>query len=238
MENFEIVYGIHPVEEILNSNKKIFKLLIKKSNKLNPRILRLINQVEIKNIKIKYTNIKEIKKYVPEGVHQGILAFIKKEDVRAGIDYSGNLYIILDHITDVHNTGAILRSAEFFKVDGVILPKHRSADINETVKKISAGAVIHLNVIHVSNIGFEIDKLKKNNFWIVGADVQGDKSIYEFEFPEKSVIVVGNEEKGISRLIKEKLDYRINIPQFGRIESLNVSVASALFLFQYREFYK
>jgi len=134
--------------------------------------------------------------------------------------------------------GAILRSAEFFKVDGVILPKQRSASINETVKKISSGAVFHLNMAHIPNIRNEIDKLKKNNFWIIGADVKGDTDIFKFEFPEKSVIVIGNEEKGISRLINNTLDYRVKIPQFGNTESLNVSVASALFLFQYRSLHK
>ena len=243
MKNFEIVYGIHPVEEALLSNKKINKLLIKKSKKLNPRIVKLIYQAEVKNIKIKYVDSDEIKKYVPEANHQGILAFIQKREglstcsLHEDIDLSGNLYIILDHITDIHNMGAILRSAEYFKVDGVILPKNRSACINETVRKISAGAVFYLNIIYVSNIGYEIEKLKKNNFWIIGADVQGNENIFEFEFPKKSVIIIGNEEKGISRLIKTKLDYRIKIPQFGHTESLNVSVASAIFLFQYRKFY-
>ena len=238
MENFEIIYGIHPVEEALNSNKKIIKILIKKSDKLNPGILKIILQAEILNIRIKHVSMEEIKKYAGQGVHQGIIAFIKKEDTKTAIDHSGNLYIIPDHITDVHNMGAILRNAEFFNVDTVILPKDRSADINQTVKKTSAGAVFHLNIAHVPNIGNEIDKFKKNDFWIIGADIQGTDNIYEFEFPKKSVIVIGNEEKGISRLIKEKLDYRVKIPVFGKTGSLNVSVASALFLFQYRKFHK
>ena len=237
MEDFEIVYGIHPVEEVLNSNKNINKILIKKSNKLNARIMQLVYMAEVKNIKIKYVDLKEIKKYVPMGVHQGILAFTQKDNIELKVDFSRNLYLVLDHITDIHNTGAILRSAEFFKVDGVILPKRRSADINVVAKKTSAGAVFHLNIINVSNIGYEIERLKKNNFWIIGGDIQGNQDIFEFEFPKKSVIVVGNEEKGISRLIKEKLDYRIKIPRFGHVESLNVSVASAIFLFQYRKFY-
>ncbi len=237
MEDFEVIYGIHPVEEILNSPKKIAKILIKKSDKLNQKILKLIVLAEVNNVKIKQVKEEEITKIVPEGVHQGIAAYVKKQKKISRIDYSKNLYVIPDHITDVHNMGAVLRSTEFFKSDGILLPKKRSADINPTVKKTSAGAVSYLNMIFVSNIGNEIDNFKKNNFWIIGADVEGEDNLYDFKFPSKSVIIIGNEEKGISHLVREKLDFKVKIPGFGQIQSLNVSVACALFLFQYRKYH-
>ena len=237
MEKNEIVYGIHPVKEVLNSNRKVIKLFIKKTDRISPKIGHILTLAQVKDIQVKHCSKEEILKYAAEGVHQGVVALIapEKKASSPGVDYDKNLYLVIDHITDVQNLGAILRSAEFFKVDGVILPKDRSASINETVKKTSAGAVFHLNIISVSNIGNEIDKFKKKNFWIIGADNEAEDSIYKFEFPKKTVLIIGNEETGISRLLKEKMDYRIQIPRFGQTESLNVSVASALFLFQYRK---
>jgi len=238
MKDYEIVYGMNPVKELLHSSRKIKKIFIKKSSQLNSRVLSLVYQAEIKNIKIKYISLQEIEQIAPGAVHQGVLAFVEKDMGTRGLDFSGNLYIMLDHITDTQNLGAVLRSAEYFKVDGIVLPKNRSADINATVRKASSGAVFYLNIIHVPNLAQTLEKFKNNNFWIVGADTRGDKNIFDFKFPEKSVLVAGNEEKGISPLIKKKLDYKLKIPQFGNMQSLNISVATGIFLFQYRAIHK
>ncbi len=238
MEDFEIIYGIHPVEEALQSSVKITKLLIKKSKEYNPKINQIILTAQVKSIKIKYVPDDALEQYAPSKNHQGIIAFLEHEKKNLQYDFSKNLYLMIDHITDIHNLGAILRSAEFFNVDGVILPKDRNASVNDVVAKTSAGAINYLNMITVTNLNNEIRKFKENDFWLVGADVQGDKTMYEFEFPKKSLIVVGNEEKGISPLIKEQLDYRIAIPRLGHVDSLNVSVATAIFLYGYRKYYK
>lgn len=237
MEKGEIIYGIHPVEEALESNEPLTIILIKKTKEYNERINSLVYLAQAKNIKIKYINEQQMLEYVPEGVHQGIIAFKKQVNKDSKLDFSKNFYLMIDHITDVHNLGAILRSAEFFKVDGVILPQDRNAKINEVVEKTSSGAVNYLNIIWVTNLVNEIKKFKEENFWVIGADVKGEQDIYKFEFPKKSLIILGNEEKGISPLVSKHLDFHVFIPRFGKIDSLNVSVASALFLFQYRSFF-
>ncbi|MBU1078380.1 MAG: 23S rRNA (guanosine(2251)-2'-O)-methyltransferase RlmB [Spirochaetes bacterium] len=239
MEGFEVVYGIHPVEEALQSLQQIDTILIKKSDHANPRIMKLIYLAQARSIKVKHVTGDILQKYSADGVHQGICALMKRsKGISGGIDHSGDLYLILDHITDVGNMGAILRSADFFRSDGIVIPSRRSVDINEGVKKTSAGAAQYVKVHRVVNLSNEIEHFKKKGYWITGADAEGDQELYNFQFPRKSVIVLGNEEKGISRMVREKLDYHVRISRFGHIKSLNVSVAAGLFLFQYRQLYK
>lgn len=235
METADLIYGIHPVEEALNNNEMISLVLIKKSSEFNKRILSIILAAQARAIKVKYVQLEEMEKYAVEGVHQGVIAFKVQAEKDSQYEFSKDLYLMIDHITDVHNLGAILRSAEFFKVDGVILPKHRNARINEIVEKTSVGAVSYLNIIWVANLVNEINKFKENKFWVIGADVKGKTDIYDFTFPKKSLIVVGNEENGLSPLVMKNVDYGVAIPAIGKIDSLNVSVASALFLYQYRK---
>lgn len=238
MEDYEVVYGIHPVEEIINSGKQVKRICIKKTDTPAQKIQQILLNAQVKNIPIKYLKDQAFQELQPDANTQGIIAYIKRETKHTSIDYNKNFYLILDHITDVHNIGAVLRSADFFNVDGVILPKQRSADLHAVMSKTSAGASAYIKIIQVPNLVNEIEQFKKHNFWIVGADVHGKDDIYTFKPPKKSVIVMGNEEKGISRLIKDKLDFKIKIPSLGHLDSLNVSVATALFLFQYRRYFK
>ncbi len=231
-----VISGIHSVEEILESDNIIKRIYIdKKNNRVNIR--KIITLANIKNIPIKYVSKDYISDLTGDKNNQGIAAEVIYENKKDNAK-NNNLILLLDHITDVHNLGAILRSAEFFDVSKVVIPVDRSADITPTVFKISEGAVSNLRIEKVKNLKREIDKLKKDGYWIIGADVYGTKNIYEFEFPEKCVIVVGNENKGISRLIKDNLDFKVFIPRKGKVESLNVSVATAIFLSFYRYKYK
>lgn len=235
MEESEIIYGIHPVETLLESGRKISRILIKKSKEADAKINRLVLQAQVRNIPVKLALPEELERLARGGNHQGILALAAKKTNTAGDDLSGNLYLMLDHITDVHNLGAALRSAEFFRTDGVVLPRDRSAgSAGDVVAKTSAGAVNFLNLITVANLSNELQRFKKNDFWTVGADGRSEKSLFDFEFPKKTLLIMGNEEKGISRILADQLDYKIAIPRFGRTESLNVSVATAVFLAQYR----
>ncbi|MDD5065725.1 MAG: 23S rRNA (guanosine(2251)-2'-O)-methyltransferase RlmB [bacterium] len=235
MEDLEIIYGTHPVEEALNADRKFARILVRRSKESDRKISHIVTSAQVKDIKVKYVPEEELEEYAAGQNHQGIIAFLEPRTGSREYDLSKNLFIMIDHITDVHNLGAILRSAEFFGADGVILPKDRSAQVNDVAARTSAGAVNYLNIIGVSNLSNEIKKFKENNFWLVGADVNGDRNIYEFEFPKKTLLVVGNEEKGISRLITDQLDYKVSIPRSGHVESLNVSVAAALFLFHYQK---
>jgi 23S rRNA (guanosine2251-2'-O)-methyltransferase len=140
--------------------------------------------------------------------------------------------IILDQITDVNNLGSIIRSAECAGVHGVVIPKHRSAQINETVAKTSAGALELVNIIQVTNINRTIENLKDKGFWIYGADMNGDKYYYQENYDTPVALVIGSEGTGISRLVKENCDIIIEIPMKGKINSLNASNAASILMFE------
>ena len=142
------------------------------------------------------------------------------------------LLLLLDSIQDTHNLGAILRTAECSGVDGVIITKHHSAPVNETVVKTSAGATEHLKITQVNNLVQAIKELKDNGFWIAGTSLKGSKAYTEVDYKIPLALVVGNEEKGIRRLTAENCDILMNIPMKGKIGSLNVSVAAGIILFE------
>ena len=129
--------------------------------------------------------------------------------------------LILDEIEDPHNLGALIRSAECAGIHGIIIPLHNAASINSTVAKTSAGATAHLPIARVTNIAQTIDELKKSGVWIVGAEMESDKLYYEHDYCGSLAIVIGNEGKGIRRLVKEKCDFLVKIPMHGKIESLS-----------------
>ena len=145
----------------------------------------------------------------------------------------GALVLILDGITDPHNLGAILRSADQFGVDLVLIPERRSVQANETVVKVSSGAAQYVPVSVVTNLTREIKTLKDNGFWIYGADMNGSSS-YEEKFASRTAIVMGSEGDGISNLVRKNCDYITSIPMRGHIDSLNVSVATGILLYEFR----
>lgn len=145
----------------------------------------------------------------------------------------GALVLILDGITDPHNLGAVLRSADQFGVDLVIIPERRSVQANETVVKVSSGAAQYVTLAVVTNIAREIETLKEHGFWVYGADMNGDPS-YGMDYAHRSAIVMGSEGDGISQLVRKRCDMMTSIPMRGHIDSLNVSVATGILLYEFR----
>lgn len=145
----------------------------------------------------------------------------------------GALVLILDGITDPHNLGAVLRSADQFGVDLVIIPERRSVQANETVVKVSSGAAQYVTLAVVTNIAREIETLKEHGFWVYGADMNGDPS-YDMDYAHRSAIVMGSEGDGISQLVRKRCDMMTSIPMRGHIDSLNVSVATGILLYEFR----
>ncbi len=139
---------------------------------------------------------------------------------------------MLDSVQDTHNVGAILRSAECSGVDGVIVTKHNSAPINETVAKTSAGASGYVKIAQVNNLSQAITELKNNGFWVVGSYLDGAKDYTSVDYKTPIALIVGNEEKGIRKLTADKCDHLVCIPMKGKIQSLNVSVAAGVLLFE------
>ncbi len=148
------------------------------------------------------------------------------EDIQAG------LILILDSINDTGNMGAIIRSAVAAGVDGIIVSQRNSAPINETVLKTSAGSVLTARIVQSKNLRHDIDVLKRKDFWIVGADMKGDTTYYEYDFKYKTAVLLGSENRGISLLLKKSVDHLIAIPHSPKIESLNVAAAAAVILFE------
>ena len=224
------IYGKNVAIEKLNSKSKINKIYI--SNKFNDKeILSLISK---RNINTKVLDNKVLDKMC-KGLHQGII--LEVEDVKTytfdevipNIDKEYPLVVILDHLEDPHNLGAIIRSSEAFGVDAIILPNDRSVQITSTVVKTSVGTIEKMKIINVTNLNTTIKKLQDQGFWIVGTDMDG-VDYTSIDYKTKIAIVIGNEGKGISRLVSENCDYLAKIPMKGTVNSLNASVACGIFL--------
>lgn len=233
-----IVSGKNPVREILKT-EKVNKIYISKNlrGKSKNEFEKLADKANIKKV---YIDEKKLDEITQARVHQGIA--VEAEDFNysdidellevAKLKDEKPFLIILDKITDVNNLGAIIRSAEGSGAHGIVIPKHRSAKINETVAKTSAGALEFIKVAQVTNISQTIEKLKDKGFWIYGADMNGDKPYYKDEYDTPLALVIGSEGLGISRLVKEKCDIILEIPMKGRINSLNASSAAAILMFE------
>ena len=160
--------------------------------------------------------------------------FADLTDVLADVEAKGEVpfLVLLDGIEDVHNLGAIIRTAECAGVHAVLVPKRRSAPLNETVGKTSAGAIEYMPIVPVGNSTQLLKKLKKRGFWIIGADMDGTVDYFHSSLTEPIVLVIGSEGRGMSRLVKETCDVLVQIPMFGHVNSLNASVAAALLIYE------
>ena len=174
------------------------------------------------------------------GVHQGVIAqaaaheYVSLEDILQTAADRGEqpLIMICDGLTDPHNLGAVIRSAETAGAHGVIIPKRRSVGLTATAAKASAGAIEHIGVARVTNLSAAIDTLKEKGVWVFGADAGGDTSLYQTNFVGATAIVIGSEGSGLSRLVREKCDGIVSIPMKGRVNSLNASAAAAVLLYE------
>jgi 23S rRNA (guanosine2251-2'-O)-methyltransferase len=233
-----LIIGRKPVLEAINSGEEIEQVYILFGQKGG-----IIDSIRIaakkRGIKVNQITPEKFKALTDHPNPQGIIArksthkFYEIEDI---ISLSKNkqypLLLILDSIQDTHNLGAILRSAECSDVDGVIITKFNSAPMNETVVKTSAGATEYLKIAQANNLAQAIKFLKDNGFWIIGSALENSKPYTEIDYKMPVALVLGNEEKGIRRLTAENCDILINIPMKGKLQSLNVSVASGILLFE------
>ena len=225
------VYGKNVALELLKKNKKIYKAII--YEKFNDKFI--ISELQKRNIPIKTMNKKQIDEFA-KGNHQGIILNIpefKFTDID-DIKFKENelpFLVILDHLEDPHNFGAIIRTCEAAGVDAIIIPKDRSVDINSTVMKTSAGALENIQICMVTNISNTIKNLKNKGFWIVGTDMKGeDYTKIDYNCP--LALVIGNEGSGMSRIVKDSCDFIATIPMKGEINSLNASVATGIMIYE------
>ena len=224
------IFGKNVALEKLNSNTKIYKIYL--SNKFNDK--NILSLIEKKNVKTVVVDNRELDKMC-KGLHQGIILEVEDiktydlEETLKEIDKEYPLIVILDHIEDPHNFGAIIRSCEAFGIDAIIIPNDRSVDITSTVVKVSVGTIEKMKIVKVVNINNAIKVLKEYGYWVVGTDMEGIPYT-NIDYKTKIAIVIGNEGKGISRLVSENCDYLAKIPMKGTVNSLNASVACGIFL--------
>jgi len=233
-----LIIGRKPVLEALNSDEVISQVFI-----LFGQEGGIIDAIRVaakkKGIKVNQVPFEKFRQITQNKVAQGVAASKSEQkyyDLYEIINESKKseypLLLILDSIQDTHNVGAILRSADCSGVDGIIITKHNSAPINETVVKTSAGASEHVKMTLINNLAQTIEELKHKGFWIVGSYLEGAKDYTRVDYKVPIAVIVGNEEKGIRKLAADKCDYLVRIPMKGKIQSLNVSVATGILLFE------
>ena len=233
------IEGRNPVTEAIKSGRTIDKILVQSGEK-NGSIRKIIALAREKKIVISEVDRARLDKLSETKSHQGVIAFAAAkeystiEEILELAKEKGEspFVIIADDLNDPHNLGSIIRTANAAGAHGVIIPKRNSVGLSPVVDKTSAGALEFTKVARVSNLASAIDTLQKANVWLVAADMDGDKSIYEHDFSGGVGIVVGSEGKGVSRLVKEKCDFVVRIPMNGQINSLNASVAASLMIYE------
>ena len=232
------VEGRNSVIEALRAGRKIDKLFVQKEQ--DQTLKFIVAKARESGAAVVEVDRKKLDTMSTTRSHQGIIATMPARDyadLDAVIAAAKNgerppLFVVCDGITDPSNLGAIIRSAETAGADAVIVQKRRSAGLTATVSKASAGALEHMQVARVPNITALLRDLKDEGFWIFGADGSGEKTIYEADFTVPTVIVVGSEGEGISRLVLEQCDWVLSIPMFGKVTSLNAGSAAAVILFE------
>ncbi len=230
----QYVYGKNVVKQLLQDNKKIYEILISDGS----RDTAMEKMIKEKKINCKIVSRKKMDAML-QGNHQGIAAKIddyktyELEELLESIPKGKMpLLVMLDGLEDPHNLGAILRTCDCVGVDGVIIGKHRNVKLTPTVAKVSTGAIDTVKVSMVTNLAQSIKYLKKQGFWVVGADLDRSKDYREGQYDVPLVLVIGSEGFGISSLVKRNCDYCVRLPMEGRVTSLNASVACGILLYQ------
>ena len=220
------VYGKNVANEVIEKETIKRAYIYKKFKEQD-----IIDKIREKHIPIKFVD-KEILNRIERGNHQGIILEIEDYNYSSLDEIEKeNVIIMLDHLEDPHNFGAIIRTVEAAGYKSIIIPKDRSVEVNSTVIKTSVGTIENVKIAKVNNLVNTIKELKDKGYWVIGTDMQGDnyKSI---DYTGKIVIIIGNEGKGISRLVKENCDFIASIPMRGKVNSLNASVAAALLIYE------
>ena len=229
------IFGINTVYEAL-LNKRVKKVYLLESFS-NQKLLDLINKSDIEKI---FLNRNQLANLV-DGNHQGIVALVKEISpisletlINKNKENKRNILIMLDGLKDPHNLGSIIRSADIFNAKGIIYKKKSSVSINDTVEKVSTGAINYVPIAEVSNLNNAIKTLKENGYWIVGFESEGSKELSYIPKDLNLCIVIGSEGEGISRLVKQNCDmlYKIPMQGHGNINSLNASIACAIALYE------
>ena len=238
----DIIFGIHPIQEALRSGRKIERLYVSQQRK-GRSLTDILALAKAQHVDVRFEPWEKLTSRAGGKTgHQGVIgivasfSYVAFEELLASLEQRKEppFFLVLDQIQDPHNLGAILRSAECAGVHGVIIPKRKSAEVTPTVVKVSAGATAYIPVCRVTNLASTVDILKKHGIWVFGTSDKAQQPYTATDFTVPVAIVIGNEEKGIRRLVAEKCDMSVSIPLCGKIFSLNASVSSAILAFEVR----
>ena len=230
--------GRDAVMELLRAGRTVDKLFVAPDQ--NGRMADILAMAKQAGAVITQVDRRKLDAMSETGVHQGVIAqaaahaYVSLDDILQTAADRGEqpLILICDGLTDPHNLGAVIRSAETAGAHGVVIPKRRSVGLTATAAKASAGAIEHIGVARVTNLAAAIDELKEKGVWVFGADAGGDKQLYDADFAGSTAIVIGSEGNGLSRIVREKCDFIVSIPMKGKVNSLNASAAAAVLLYE------
>lgn len=233
----EFIMGRHPVNEAIQSGRAINKIWI---NKESQGLGQLLDSVRQRGIVVQFVPRKKLDQLAQSSQHQGVVASIAAyhyaeiDDLFSLAEKRGEppFFMMLDGIEDPHNLGSILRTADASGCHGLIIPKRRAVGLTSVVAKASTGAIEYIPVARVANLPSTIEELKKRGVWIAGTAADGSQDYRSAAYDMPLCLVIGNEGKGLSRLVKDKCDFLINIPMAGRVTSLNASVAASLLMYE------
>ncbi len=236
----DVVYGIHTVDEAMASGERLRVIHVAADRKKDQVLRKLLADAKERNILVRFEQ-RGFFATLPFKAHQGVVAiappfeYVSLADLLARRRSDGSLrtIVVLDHLTDPHNVGAIVRTAEAAGADGLVLPSRRSAGINATVRKAAAGAAAHLPIARVANVADAIRVMKKAGIWVAGADASPQATeLGQADFNRDLALVVGAEGSGLSQLVKRECDYLVRIPMLGKVASLNASVAAGILIYE------
>jgi 23S rRNA (guanosine2251-2'-O)-methyltransferase len=238
-KSHEIIYGIHAVEAAIRKQPENILQLFVQQGRNDKRIKKIFDIAQNSGVSVQSIANDKLKEKCPKARHQGVVAEVRRsrssaislEDV---LEKESVLLLILDEVQDPHNIGACLRTADAAGVDAVIVSKNRSPALTPVIRNVASGAAETVPYIMVSNLARAIETIKQSNVWVLGTSGECDQTIYDTEVNARLALVMGSEGKGMRRLTREACDELVSIPMQGSVESLNISVATAVCLYEIR----
>jgi len=240
MSQLEKIYGVHAVEALLRHHPKRVKQIWLSEGRNDPRVQTLVALAGESRVPVGQAERRELDAWAGEGVHQGVVADVSPSQVwgEAMLDElldrteGAPLLLVLDGVTDPHNLGACLRSADAAGALAVIVPKDKSATLTPAVRKVACGAAEVIPLVAVTNLARTLEKLQQRGLWVVGTAGEAEMDLYQHDMTGPTILVMGAEGKGMRRLTREHCDYLVKLPMAGSVSSLNVSVATGICLFE------
>lgn len=240
MAEIEKIFGLHAVESALRNDAERVRSVLLRAGRQDQRLAEIVDLAKSAGVRVKQMDAQGFDRLVGKGRHQGVMAeyegqkALKENDLYSLLDQLNGapFLLILDGVTDPHNLGACLRTADAAGVDAVIVPRDNAVGITPVVRKVACGAAESVPFVQVTNLSRVLDKLRDQGFWVVGTSDKAEQSLYDTDLKGPLIMVMGAEGKGLRRLTTERCDFLVSLPMAGDVSSLNVSVATGVCLFE------